>query len=187
MKRALLLAGACALLAAPAFAQSPPSQNPPPQGNAQQEAQPKPAPAAPSTADFVKNAAMAGMFEIRSSKLALKKHVSADRHFALHMIRDHRKIDTELKHLVQSGDVQAELPKKLDSQHQEMLAQLRKESGANFDKDYDQMQLKGHQEAVSLFQSYAQNGDNPKLKRWAADTLPKLQDHLAMAEKLSQQ
>jgi len=43
----------------------------------------------------------------------------------------------------------------------------------------------GHQQAVSLFQSYAQNGGNPALKRWTVRTLPTLQKHLNMAEKLS--
>ncbi len=66
-----------------------------------------------------------------------------------------------------------------------MLDQLRNQSGENFQKDYDQMQLKGHQEAVSLFENYAQNGDNPALRRWAAKTLPHLKQHLSMAEKLN--
>ena len=63
-------------------------------------------------------------------------------------------------------------------------AALRGESGEQFAKDYDQMQQQGHQEAVSLFQAYAQNGDNPALKRGAERTLPKLQEHLSMAQKL---
>jgi putative membrane protein len=66
-----------------------------------------------------------------------------------------------------------------------MLEQLHGERGANFDKDYDHMQLAGHKEAVALFENYAHNGDNVALKRWAAATLPHLQEHLAMAEKLS--
>ena len=47
------------------------------------------------------------------------------------------------------------------------------------------MQLNGHKQAVALFEAYAKSGDNPALKSWAAKTLPHLQEHLAMAEKLS--
>ena len=50
-------------------------------------------------------------------------------------------------------------------------------------KDYNQMQLAGHKEAVAL--SNAKTGDNAALKNWAAKTLPYLQEHLALAEKLS--
>jgi putative membrane protein len=188
MQRAIVLAGVCAFLAAPAFAQSPPERNTPPANAAPQSAAPLAAQtqtAAPSTADFVKTAAVAGMFEIQSSKLALQKKVRGDHAFAEHMIHDHSIIGAQLKRLVKRDHVQAAMPRKLDDEHQQMLDKLRKESGADFDKDYDQMQLKGHQEAVALFQSYAQNGDNPALKSWAAKTLPKLQDHLTMAEKLS--
>jgi putative membrane protein len=180
MKRALLLAGACVFLAAPVLAQT---QTPPPQGTPS-TASPA-APSTPSTADFVKNAAISGMFEIQSSELALRKHARPDRTFAEHMIHDHERIASQLKHVVRADHVDAQIPGKLDDEHQKMLDQLRGESGAQFDKDYDQMQQQGHQQAVSMFQSYSQNGDNPALKTWAAKTLPTLQEHLDMANKLS--
>ena len=46
------------------------------------------------------------------------------------------------------------------------------------------MQLQGHQQAVALFQNYAQNGSDPELKTIAQQTLPTLQQHLQMAQKL---
>src|SRR5436853_3961908 len=48
------------------------------------------------------------------------------------------------------------------------------------------MQLQAHQEAVDLFTRYSASGDNNELKSWAAKTLPKLKEHLAMAQKLDQ-
>jgi len=185
-QQALILAGACLLAAAPALAQSPSNRAMQPSGQTQSTQQNQTAQAAPSTADFVKTAAVAGMFEIRSSKLALEKKARGDRHFAQRMIHDHSTFSEQLERLVNSGKVKAELPSGLDSEHQQMLDQLRGESGATFDKDYDEMQLKGHKDAVALFESYARNGDNPALRHWAAATLPHLQEHLAMAEKLSQ-
>jgi putative membrane protein len=177
MKRALLFVGISAIFAAQAFAQSPPdpaaSGSPPAAQNT------------PSTADFVKTVAISDMFEVQSSKLALDRNARPDRNFAQRMIHDHTETTNELKNLVHSGKVKAELPTVLDSEHQNMLDQLRKDSAADFAKDYDQMQLKGHKEAVALFENYARGGDNPTLKNWAAKTLPHLQEHLAMAEKLT--
>ena len=51
-------------------------------------------------------------------------------------------------------------------------------------QSYDQMQVKGHQDAVGLFEAYSKSGDNSDLKKWAAKTLPHLKQHLAMAQKL---
>jgi putative membrane protein len=141
---------------------------------------------APSTADFVKMVAISDMFEVESSKLALEKKVAADRAFAQRMIHDHTQTTEQLKHLVEGGNVKARLPAELDDPHKQMLEKLRGESGADFSKDYNEMQLGGHKEAVALFEAYAKSGDNSALKSWAAKTLPHLQEHLAMAEKLSQ-
>ena len=70
-------------------------------------------------------------------------------------------------------------------EHQKKLDDLKAKSGKDFDAAYDQMQVQAHEEAVALFESYAANGDNPDLKSWAAMTLPHLNEHLAMAKKLS--
>lgn len=194
MKRALLFAGACVFLTAPAFAQTPQSapaqtqqaapQNAAPSPNTNNSANANSAGASASTTDFVKNAAIAGLFEIQSSELALRKRAPQDRRFAKRMIHDHERASRQLKHIVRADHINTQVPTQLDDQHQKMLQQLQGESGQTFEKDYDKMQQQGHQEAVSLFQNYAQSGDNPALKRWAQRTLPTLQDHLSMAQKL---
>jgi len=90
----------------------------------------------------------------------------------------------ELKALVDSSKVKATLPTALDDKHQKMLDDLRAKNGKDFDQAYDRAQQQTHQEAVDLFQKYADGGDNADLKEWAAKTLPHLKEHLAMAEKL---
>jgi putative membrane protein len=125
------------------------------------------------------------MFEIQSSQLALTKHLDADtKPFAENMISDHQKTSSELKALVSNGKVKATLPSAIDSEHQRMLDELKLKNGNDFDRSYDAIQLKAHQEAVSLFDAYSKNGDNSDLKSWAATTLPHLKEHLSMAQKL---
>ena len=65
-----------------------------------------------------------------------------------------------------------------------MLDELKAKNGKDFDASYDQIQLKAHQDAVALFDTYAKAGDNAELKGWAFRTLPHLREHLSMAEKL---
>lgn len=141
----------------------------------------------PSTADFVTEAAINGMFEIQSSQLAAPKVDALTKAFAELMIADHEKTLSELKSMVQSGEVKAELPYQLDSLHQSMLDTLKGLDGADFARQYHDVQDTGHMDAVSLFRRYAKGGDNPALKAWAAKTLPTLEDHLKSAETLDKQ
>jgi putative membrane protein len=48
-------------------------------------------------------------------------------------------------------------------------------------RSYMQLQVKEHTEAIALFQNEARNGGSGQLRTFAADTLPTLKAHLAMA------
>jgi len=174
MKIVVVACAACALLATPAMAQSIGEKT----GiNAMVGA-------SPSTADFVTQAAVSDMFEIESSKLATERADAQSKTFAQRMITDHTETSKELKSLVESGKVQASLPTALDSSHQSKLDKLRSLQGADFDKQYDSDQVSAHKDAVSLFERYANGGDNAALKAFAGKYLPHLQEHLRMAESL---
>jgi len=138
----------------------------------------------PTTADFVKEAAVSDMLEIESSKIAQQKGNADEKKFAGQMITDHTKTSSELKSMVGSGDVKAEIPASLDSSSQSKLDKLRNAKPEDFAGQYDPMQVSAHKDAVSLFERYAKGGDNAKLKDWAGKTLPALQHHLEMAQNM---
>jgi putative membrane protein len=172
MKRSIIALG-CVLLTGPALAQS----------AGEKTGVNSVLGISPTTADFVKEVAISDMFEIESSKLAQEGN-APEKTFASQMVTDHTKTSTELKSLVSSGKVQAELPTALDSSHQDKLDKLKGESGKDFSSDYDSDQVSAHKDAVSLFNRYAKGGDNSDLRDWAGKTLPALQHHLEMAEGL---
>jgi putative membrane protein len=174
MKRSLIAFG-CLLLAGPALAQS----------VGEKTGVNSTLGIAPTTADFVKEAAISDMFEIASNKLAEDKGNASEKSFALTMVTDHTKTSTELKTMVSSGKVKADVPAELDSSHQSKLDKLKGESGKDFSSDFDSDQVSAHKDAVSLFERYAKGGDNADLKDWARKTLPTLQHHLEMAQALS--
>jgi putative membrane protein len=138
----------------------------------------------PSTPDFVKQVAISDMFEIQSNTLAESKGNAAEKSFAAMMVKDHTKTSTELKAMVSSGKVKAELPAALDSAHQSKLDKLKEQSGADFSKNFNSIQVDAHKDAVDLFERYAKSGDNAELKDWAGKTLPALKHHLEMAQNL---
>jgi putative membrane protein len=136
---------------------------------------------APTTADFVKEAAISDMTEIEAAKIAQAKGNADEKKFAEQMITDHTKTTTELKGLV-GGSEGLETPKSLDDSSQKKIDKLRDTKPEDFASQYDPMQVSAHKDAVSLFERYAKGGDNPKLKDWAGKTLPTLQHHLEMAQ-----
>ncbi len=173
MKRSLIALG-CILLAAPALAQS----------VGEKTGVNSTLGIAPTTADFVQEAATSDMFELQSNKLAEEKGTAQEKSFAQQMITDHTKTTNDLKGLVNSGKVKAEIPATLDSSHQSKLDKLKSASGKDFSSDFDSYQVSAHKDAVSLFERYAKGGDNPDLKDWAGKTLPTLRHHLNMAQEL---
>ncbi|MBR1193813.1 DUF4142 domain-containing protein [Bradyrhizobium sp. AUGA SZCCT0160] len=138
----------------------------------------------PSTPDFVKQVAISDMFEIESNKIGENKGNAAQKSFAAEMVRDHTKTSAELKSLVSSGKVTAELPAAVASSHQSKLDKLKAKTGDDFVAEFNSIQVSAHKDAVSLFERYANGGDNAELKAWAGKTLPHLRHHLEMAQKL---
>jgi putative membrane protein len=173
MKR-LILAIGCILLAGPALAQS----------IGEKTGINSALGVAPTTADFVKEVAISDMFELESNRLAQQKGNAQEKSFAQQMVTDHTKTSSELKDMVKSGKVKAELPTGLDSSHQSKLDKLKDQSAADFSSNFDSYQVSAHKDAVSLFERYASGGDNSELKDWAGKTLPALKHHLEMAQEL---
>lgn len=133
--------------------------------------------------DFVKKAAVGGMYEVQSSQLATTASQSAEvQQFAQQMITDHSAANQQLKQLAASKNIQ--VPQTLDEKHQKMLSRLQKATGENFDTTYGRQQMKAHQEAVQLFQKAAIELTDPDLKAFAERALPKLKQHAEMAKKL---
>lgn len=136
----------------------------------------------PASRDFVTEAAVGNMFEILSSQIALQKMDPTETAFAHKIISDHQKAAMELQSLVDSGAVPgAKIPTTLPQPYQDKLSKLSSLHGNAFRMQFRQDQITAHKDAVVLFQQYATDGANEKLKDWAAATLPILQGHLRMA------
>jgi putative membrane protein len=140
----------------------------------------------PSTQDFVTEAANSDILEIAAAQVAQKIGNADEKKFAAQMIADHGKTSSELKGMVSSGEVKADIPTALDKSSEAKLDKLRDGKPSDFASEYDPMQVSAHKDAVSLFERYAKSGDNAKLKDWAGKTLPTLRHHLEMAENLDQ-
>ena len=144
---------------------------------------------AQTAAAFVRAAAASDLYETEASRLAGQRSQNPEvKRFAERMLRDHGKTTGELKGML--GQIQGvsaqQMPTSLDQQHQALVRQLQGAQGAEFDRLFAQQQLQSHQAAVELFRAYAQSGDDARLKQWASQTLPSLEEHLREAQQLLQ-
>jgi putative membrane protein len=139
----------------------------------------------PSTPDFIQKAATSDMYEVQAGKLAADKGQSdAVKQFGQQMVDAHSKTTEELTGIVKSKNIKVDLPTKLDDKHQKLIDDLNTASAKDFDKTYADQQVDAHKEAASLFNKYAENGDDPDVKQFAAKTLPVVEHHLEEAKKL---
>jgi putative membrane protein len=134
-------------------------------------------------AQFAMKAGTSNLFEIQSSKLALTKSQDTDvKAFAQKMIDDHTKAGQDMQAAATAQKITP--PTAPDATQQAKLDELNNMGGADFDKDYAAAQLQAHADAVALFQGYSGNGPTGALKDFATKTLPTLQMHYTMAQKL---
>jgi putative membrane protein len=137
-----------------------------------------------SVKDFFDTAGSAGQFEVEAGKLAQSLGTSPEvKSFAEKMITDHANAGKELEKI--AADKGAKLPVALLKRHQKMLDDLKNESpGKEFDGTYRRYMIVSHKEAVSLFDEASRSSADADVKAFAAKTLPLLQHHGSMAERL---
>jgi len=137
-----------------------------------------------SAADFVSQATIAGKTEVLAAHVALKNSQSADvRTFAKRMIKDHTKANVKLASIATSKGLA--VPAHVGAKHRAVVDTLRGQTGAAFDAAYAEQMVSDHEEAVALFTSEAAGTADPDLSAFAQKTLPTLEHHKAMADKLA--
>ena len=130
---------------------------------------------------FIQDAARAGIAEVNAARLAKGKAEGQEvKDFARRMEEDHTKSNAELEKLAKSRGV--ELPGDVDRKHRRVMDELRTHTAAQFEREYMKGQVSDHKSVVREFEREAKHGHDAELKKWAADTLPTLREHLKMAQ-----
>lgn len=133
--------------------------------------------------DFVTKATQAGIAEVKEGQVAVKHGGSqAVKDFGQKMIDDHTKAGDALKSIAQSKGIT--VPTQPDAAQQTKLDSLDKLTGATFDTTYVKGEKTDHLQAIHLFESEIKKGSDPDLKAFAGKTLPMLQEHYKMLQKI---
>jgi putative membrane protein len=132
---------------------------------------------------FAMEAAMGGMEEVELGRLAAQKGASDEvRQFGQRMVDDHTKANEDLMQ-VASGKGMT-LPTALDAKHQMDMQKMSALSGDAFDREYVKMMVKDHKKDVGEFQKESARGADADIKGFATRTLPTLQEHLQMIQRI---
>ncbi|MFD0986990.1 DUF4142 domain-containing protein [Methyloligella solikamskensis] len=135
--------------------------------------------------EFAESAAMSDLYEIESGRIAVERGQSeAIRSFGQKMIDAHSETSGKLKQIVESEDIEVDLPNNLDASHRDMIEELEEAEAAEFDEEYAEQQVDAHQAAADIFEDYSEDGEDGALKDFAGETLPHIEEHLEEAKQL---
>ncbi len=155
-----------------------------------------------SDKDFVRDVAVANMAEIELGQMASKQGLSADvKQFGQMMVTDHTKAGAEFKQAISAHSVP--VPSALDEKHAELKARLAKLHGRDFDREYINAMIDGHQAVMDKLETrvdghgalgldkdknpVAEKSDNhltASINQWSAATLPAVNHHLETAKQI---
>lgn len=135
--------------------------------------------------DFMTTAASNGMFEVQASQLAMERSNNAQiDEYAQMMVNDHQKANDQLKQLAQQKNVM--LPDSLGENMMGHMQDLRDAQANELDMTYLNKMEETHQSAVDLFESAANDIQDPEVQNFASTTLPTLQQHLDRVKQLKE-
>lgn len=134
--------------------------------------------------EFVREAASGGMFEVQAGQLAEQRSTNPEvKQFAQKLVQDHTQANQQLTQIAKAKGI--EVPQHLLPVHQAMLDALQKHQGSDFDKHFIYGNVADHVKDILEFRDASQELQDPQLKQFAQQTLPKLHEHLQMAQRLA--
>jgi len=130
--------------------------------------------------EYVTIAGASDLYEITSSKVVLETTQNpALRDFAQTMVIQHTKSTADVKTAALKSRVKV-APPKLTPLQQELVTELRAETGTARDAAYVAQQKASHGQALAVQKAYAMEGTAPALKTTAAAIVPVVEHHIMM-------
>jgi putative membrane protein len=133
---------------------------------------------------FVARASVSTMVGVESATLALHKTTSpAIKSFAHRLANDLGTTSSSLRQITAKRSDIA-IPERPDPTHLDLMRDLNDKQGADFDRAYIAAQRKMQEENAALLAAYAEKGQDPDLRAFAAKALPLAQDLARRAQEL---
>jgi putative membrane protein len=116
--------------------------------------------------DFVNDLVIAGMTEVELGKMAAERSTDAEvKKFGQMMVDDHTAAGDKLKAVASQHNIP--VPTALDDEHRDLRDKLAKLQGAEFDREYMNAMVDGHETVADNVESRIDKAD---LARWKTET-----------------
>ena len=136
--------------------------------------------------NFVAQANLGAPFQVESGRVAERKATTAEvRDYARLMVESHIPVIEALNKVLQRKDIAAPANPLLRGAYDAMIESLNADQGVAFNRDYVAGQVEYQKGNAALFQNEIRDGNDPDLKAFARQTLPKIEDHLRRALRLA--
>lgn len=131
--------------------------------------------------DFITYAAQDNHAEIEACLLAENRAADdAVKAFTRLMVDDHVQIASRLAAMTNVEGTEA--PNGVGEEGQKTLSELKEQPAGKFDRQFMQHQIKDHEHDLQRFKEIQSQTENSRLKQFASETYPILQQHLALAK-----
>jgi putative membrane protein len=131
---------------------------------------------------FIKEAHEGSLTEIEASKIAEKNSTNKEiTEFAAMMIKDHSEASGLIDTLAEEKYVF--LRAKPNKEHSDAIDSLAKKTGPEFDKEYIELMVKGHEEAEELYKENTESTFTA-IREVSEKILPKVKSHLEKAKEI---
>jgi len=132
-------------------------------------------------AQFLVRAAEINLEEIQLGQLAQKKSTMTDvKELGEMMEKGHTQSLSDLTTLASKKGIA--LPKSVTAEAKEEYKELNNKSEKRFNDEFCEVMIKGHKQAIALFEAASKDSKDSEIKEWAAATLPALRMHLDHAK-----
>jgi putative membrane protein len=130
---------------------------------------------------FLMKVAEMQLEEISLGKLAQQKGTTTHvKELGKMMEQDHTKSLSEVQALAQAKTVA--IPTVATKDSNDAYEKLNGKTGNDFDKDYSDMMVKHHEDAIDLFEKASTDSEDAEIRAWAGQKLPGLKTHLDHAK-----
>ena len=128
-------------------------------------------------AKFLVNAAEMNLEDIQLGILAQSNSMNAEiKGMGKMMETEHSKAFSDLQAL--AARKQITIPTSLTDDGQDANKKLMDKKGRDFDKEYCDMMVNGHKDAIKMFEKASSDATDADIRNWATSMLPTLRTHL---------
>jgi putative membrane protein len=121
------------------------------------------------------------MMEIEMAKLAQTNGASQDvKDFGKTLETEHTAVLSTLRGVAAAQNIN--MPQAMTTDQSMHVQDMAAKKGADFDKEFINMMVEGHEKSIASFKDAAAGNENNQIKDFAQKTLPALQKHLDRAK-----